>query len=557
MRLIAQKVETMSLTVTPTDNLSLTTDRPGSWARDAMHLPRPVTLFVQQVTQESMKRGFSDAMRRYGVLLDHLDYIYPEGYAYFTEVPAPPEDIPARLGAAAQVFAQRLWRDDLRRWDEVVKPNSVKSQRALLAEDPTSMSLDQLLDYLDRCVENLRARVYDHHQFNAAALLPVGDFLAHASEWTGRDASQLLGLLRGSTPVSAGVSGERTEFLSLLRSDDEARALLFSDLPPGEILAGLQATPGRIGEAARSYVAWVGYRTTDGFDIAEPLVIEQPSVVIGALRRLVETGSRDVGAAVARATAETRNLVPDDKRAQFDELLAEAILVSRLRDERGFYTDTWAYGIARRAVLAAGGRLVAQERLHEDHHLVHAGYDEMRELLTEGTGPTADELAARARARDAGATVGTPSTLGDPPTPPPALDGLPPEAARVMVAIGTAISAIFVGSDVPNEPQVVRGLPASPGRYEGTARVLSGPSDLHRIRPGDVLVTASTSEAFNVALPMLGAIVTDAGGVLSHAAIVAREYGIPSVVGTREATTLIPDGARVVVDADAGVVMVA
>jgi pyruvate,water dikinase len=151
----------------------------------------------------------------------------------------------------------------------------------------------------------------------------------------------------------------------------------------------------------------------------------------------------------------------------------------------------------------------------------------------------------------------TPPYLGDPPQPPPPLDGLPLHAARAMAAMGTAIGALFDNSEAPNEQHLVRGLAASPGVYEGTARVIAGPHELDRIESGDVLVTASTSEAFNIALPMLGAIVTDAGGLLSHAAIVAREYGIPSVVGTREATTIVPDGARVRVDADVGEVAVA
>ena len=103
---------------------------------------------------------------------------------------------------------------------------------------------------------------------------------------------------------------------------------------------------------------------------------------------------------------------------------------------------------------------------------------------------------------------------------------------------------------------LLRGLPASPGVYEGPARLVSGPSDFNRIEQGDVLVTVSTSEAFNILLPLLGGIVTDSGGLLSHSAIVAREYGIPGVVGTREATERIPDGARVRVDGDAGEVAV-
>jgi len=102
----------------------------------------------------------------------------------------------------------------------------------------------------------------------------------------------------------------------------------------------------------------------------------------------------------------------------------------------------------------------------------------------------------------------------------------------------------------------LRGLAASGGVYEGPARRVSGPSDFDRIVEGDVLVTESTSEAFNILLPLLGAIVTDSGGLLSHSAIVAREYGIPGVVGTREATERIPDGTLVRVDGNIGEVTV-
>jgi pyruvate,water dikinase len=92
--------------------------------------------------------------------------------------------------------------------------------------------------------------------------------------------------------------------------------------------------------------------------------------------------------------------------------------------------------------------------------------------------------------------------------------------------------------------------------YEGPARQVSGPADFDRIVKGDVLVTVSTTEAFNILLPLLGALVTDTGGALSHSAIVAREYGIPGVVGTRDATDRIPDGTRVRVDGDAGEVTI-
>jgi len=114
----------------------------------------------------------------------------------------------------------------------------------------------------------------------------------------------------------------------------------------------------------------------------------------------------------------------------------------------------------------------------------------------------------------------------------------------------------------PSEPaQLVIGLVsvsdrASGGVYEGPARRVSGPTQFDRIQQGDVLVTESTTEAFNILLPLLGAIVTDSGGLLSHSAIVAREYGIPGVVGTREATERISDGVLVRVDGHTGEVTV-
>jgi pyruvate,water dikinase len=125
-----------------------------------------------------------------------------------------------------------------------------------------------------------------------------------------------------------------------------------------------------------------------------------------------------------------------------------------------------------------------------------------------------------------------------------------------MMAVGFAIDSLFGSSEEEHEEDMLRGLAASGGVYEGPARRVSGPDTFDRIVQGDVLVTESTTEAFNILLPLLGAIVTDSGGLLSHSAIVAREYGIPGVVGTREATERISDGALVRVDGDAGEVTV-
>ena len=125
-----------------------------------------------------------------------------------------------------------------------------------------------------------------------------------------------------------------------------------------------------------------------------------------------------------------------------------------------------------------------------------------------------------------------------------------------MRAIGIALGHLFGSSEAQHEEAVLRGLAASKGVYEGPARRVSGPSEFGRIVKGDILVTEATTEAFNILLPLLGAIVTDNGGLLSHSAIVAREYGIPGVVGTREATERIADGVRLRVDGNSGEVTV-
>ncbi len=118
--------------------------------------------------------------------------------------------------------------------------------------------------------------------------------------------------------------------------------------------------------------------------------------------------------------------------------------------------------------------------------------------------------------------------------PPPA--GLPPSA--------------------PSGP-VLTGTPGSAGTATGTARVVRGPDDFVRVRPGDILVCPFTDPAWTPLLRLAGGVVTETGGALSHAAIVAREHGIPAVLGLSGALTAIPDGTAITVDGATGAVTTA
>jgi pyruvate,water dikinase len=397
--------------------------------------------------------------------------------------------------------------------------------------------------------------IAQHMRFTAGAVLPTGDFLAHAGRWTGMSHSDLLGLMRGSATVSAGGSDELERLKQAFAQDPVARERLASDGDPARVLAELRTLSGAAGTAIAGYLDLVGNRLIDGFDIAEPSALELPDALLRAIRIAVSNETEATSDLEAR-TAEVRNRVPAAHRAEFDELLGEARLTYRLRDERGVYSDIWASGLMRRAALAAGRRVAARGRLATAQQMLDASLDEMCALVAGNKGPSADDLAARAAYRATYTCKDAPPFLGPPKPSPPDLSSLPPAAARLMGALFISLGHLFGSSQAQNEEKVFYGLAASKGVYEGPARRVSGPSEFGRIVKGDVLVTESTTEAFNILLPLLGGIVTDNGGLLSHAAIVARECGIPGVVGTREATERIRDGDRLRVDGDAGEVRV-
>jgi len=103
---------------------------------------------------------------------------------------------------------------------------------------------------------------------------------------------------------------------------------------------------------------------------------------------------------------------------------------------------------------------------------------------------------------------------------------------------------------------VLRGNPGSPGKVRGTARVLHSIADADKLLEGDILVAATTAPPWTTFFATVAAVVTDSGGLLSHTAVIAREYGIPAVVGASQATTLIQDGQLLEVDGDAGIVRI-
>src|SRR3954447_8353701 len=541
----------------------------GPWELDATHFPRPVTRFMGAAFMEAFPKGFAEGTARYGLLLDHLEpavvngFVYQQPAAYLAPKGAlgpPPKPVQwlltrlhpkmrARIRSSVRAFEDKQWRKDLALWDSQDKPAAIEQHKAIQLIDVRALSDEELILHLGQCHQHVMQMIELHHKYTATVVVVIGDFLADAVLWTGATAGEVCNLLRGSSPISNGFAAEElVKAGGALARSDNGKALLRSSGSAAEKIEALSGDPD-VGPAVRPYLEAVQFRSV-GYDVGDPMAGEMPDLLIEALRAAMD-GAKP-GSVENAALEKVRSKVPAEHLLQFDERLAEARLVNRLRDERGVYSDGWATGLARRALLESGRRLRARGLLLDGEHAVDLQIDELALLLRGEGGPSASDAASQHEWRTTKTTADAPAFLNAMPAPPPPISILPPAARRSARAVDAVMSALFGSSTAANSDTVLHGLTVNTGTYEGTARLVDKAGDFGRIRQGDVLVTRNTSPYFNVVLPLLGAIVTDRGGQLSHAAIVAREYGIPGIVGTRDATRLIPDGARVRVDGKTG-----
>ena len=225
-----------------------------------------------------------------------------------------------------------------------------------------------------------------------------------------------------------------------------------------------------------------------------------------------------------------------------------------LRDDNGPNTVQWPMGILRLALLEVGRRLQERGSVQAATHVFELHHDEVATLLRSGRGPSAEALAARAggRAREKG--LDPPATLG-PPEPEPPLAVLP-VSLRLMVGAVAAVLA-QLGMTERERPEPLRGAGIGATAYRGRARrATSAEEAIDAMEPGDVLVVPFTTPSYNTVLGLAGAVVTSEGGPLCHAAVLARELGIPAVIGAPGALIDIPDGADIEVDPVAGLVTV-
>jgi len=276
-------------------------------------------------------------------------------------------------------------------------------------------------------------------------------------------------------------------------------------------------------------------------DLHLPSWAEEPSIVLAQLGSRLAIPPEPASQRRARLAADAAGLAdrvrarlserPEDL-ARFEELLVLARTIGPLTEVHNYWIDRMAQARIRAHAVRVAGRLVANGSLADPGHVFFLRRREVRDLILQprdATGLIRDRQAEH----DRRLRMQPPRRLGTdrPDAKPDRFDGARIASDDVNVLLGTGASA---------------------GVARGPARVAMGPADFGRIRPGDIIVCPSSNPSWVPLFTIAAGLITNTGGVLSHAAVVAREFALPAVVGTGDATTRIRDGRLVEIDGSTG-----
>lgn len=326
----------------------------------------------------------------------------------------------------------------------------------------------------------------------------------------------------------------------------------FEQGEPDQVLAGLEATAG--GRAflseLNSYLEEYGHQVVT-LDLLFPTPQEDPALVVSLLQRITTEEIPDLSEQVARVVAQREQaeseLAQKLARFPFRKRVIEGML-RRCQDlaqrrETTVFSFQWGWPLLRRSVLEAGRRLSTEGTIDRAADVFFLTRDQVWDSVSKSD--RAGDLKAQVRERRE--RWEWQRTLSPP-------DRIPPLQDPVWKNHRGPVFWGEGGYDKTQDGERLIGLAASLGCVEGPARILRSPADFVRFQKGDVLVAATTNPVWTPLFALASAVVTESGGVTSHASIVAREYGIPAVVATGCATSVIQDGQIIKVDGDKGVV---
>lgn len=535
---------------------------PGFWQRDTAHFPAGISRHLWELLVPAYDSGARLGFARYGSVIDHMDIARIKGRQYLRPVYVEDAgELSRRRRTAELALANKLWREDREAWPGI-RDGFRCRLLSLARQNPEEMDSVGILKYLKELRSVFHEGVCQHFVQQPSSTIPVGDWLQRTCEWTGASLSEIVPVLRNCRQP-ADFLQSLDAVAALVRSSSEALKLL-QDLSenPSSAIEKVRAVSPQLKELVDAYMDEYANRLVTGFDLTDATLRELPESILSVLRSRVDFHGVSSIPDPEQTVERIRARVPAQYLAEFEEGFLEARAAYGLHDDDVRITYLWPLGLMRRAMMVVASQLHARGLLREPDHVFHTTPEELDALITGLTvtagdaRPSVDDLAGRALESMEWSKSELPMTFGDIES-----DTMPAIGAasnRIDSAIAFYLNQMESHRHAVSRPEwiLVDGIAASPGRYEGYARVIHGPSDFERLRKGDVLVVRSTSPAYNLLLPIIGAVVTDRGGALCHSAIIAREFGIPAVVGTSLGTRLIPDGARVLVDGDRGFVAV-
>lgn len=532
---------------------------PGPWEWDSTHSRLPVTPLVADVFPEGMKRGSRLLAQEYGMPIDHLSIRAINGYFYIQVVPPmgkpgqplPPPPIsrllfrvvPAlrrREQAARRAFSEQIYRRWHERWLTERRPQVEQMLSDWFDMDVARLPNEELAKAFDQAVELVRDTFSWNMVTDPAYLVPMADLHRFVSEQTGAGFETCIRLVAGSSPSEY----RRSAAALAARVSPEVRRLTAEggdDLP-----TSLATVDPGFATAYREHQRKHGMNIL-GFDLDQPTILEDP---VGELRRIVSlpTSEGDVSADATALAAELTTQLPPELRDLFGELVAEARRTYWIREE-GNAVFFSTIGALRLFMLEVGRRLASAGQAGLPDHAAFLTVAEMIRWLHEPMN-VAEIIRTRRGERRWAAHHTPPASFGAM-TPPPGPESLPPHVARTMEVFLLVIEHDQRPAQLDDGAD---GVAASPGVHTGPVRVVRSPHAFSKVQPGDVLVAPLTTSSWEVLFPHIGALVTEGGGTLSHPAIVAREYGLPAVVGCEGATTRFHDGQVVTVDGSRGTI---
>jgi phosphohistidine swiveling domain-containing protein len=417
-----------------------------------------------------------------------------------------------------------------------------------------------LIQHFEDTLDFTHKMIGYHALLNTSINLLLYELASTCRDLLGWDEAQAFELLSGTSFKSTEPAGELNK-LAQMAQKNPAVGKLLEDIND-RTLEQLVEVDREFADAFSNYQKNYGCRTLR-LDIMNPTLAERPTLALSLIRDQIVNAYNPASAEAeleqirSRKASQAKSLLAGqiEALARFERVLERAKKAYPLREANQFYTFSAPMALNRYAVLEIGNRLADRGVINEREDVFFLLKEEAYSALLNVGDHKA--LVQRRKGERAWALANPgPAYYGDPP-PPPTFDFLPREARLIMESLIWSFNQMMEYEGSKQEQKIgetLSGIPASAGQYIGPVRIIKDESQFHKIQPGDVMVCPMTSPVWSVLFPSIGALVTDSGGLLSHPAIIAREYRLPAVVATGNGTSLFRDGEIVRVDGTKGTV---